>query len=204
MTIVGFLLGPARAVAAIGKCSEPTLTGLPRRRGHSASWPRRSRRRRQQEEGARGCRTSRPSSGGSPFPLGSYLPGRRGELRSRVGSRGRRMSAVLDELGLTRLATSIPGLSAVGAAAILAQDLRPAAVRHCVRMIKHVGLAPREKLSGVCVRPPRFERTDRLRAARRGGRSGRRAVSPRSCVCPSRPSLPRRSPCWGPTFLRQA
>jgi hypothetical protein len=35
-----------------------------------------------------------------------------------------RMSAVLDELGLTRLATSIPGLSAVGAAAILAP--RPA------------------------------------------------------------------------------
>jgi transposase len=80
-----------------------------------------------------------------------------------------RMSAVLDELGLTRLATSIPGLSAVGAAAILAQDPRPAAVRHRVHLIKHAGLAPREKLSGVCVRPPRFGRTDCLRAARRRG-----------------------------------
>ena len=64
-----------------------------------------------------------------------------------------RMSAVLGKLGLTRLATSIPGLSAVGAAAILARPATrggsapPAPVRHA-------GLAPREKLSGVCGRPP--------------------------------------------------
>jgi len=81
-----------------------------------------------------------------------------------------RMSAVLDELGLTRLATSIPGLSAVGAAAILAP--RPATRGGSPPRapdLKHAGLAPREKLSGVCVRPPRFGRTDCLRAARRRG-----------------------------------
>jgi hypothetical protein len=36
------------------------------------------------------------------------------------------------------------GLSAVGAAAILAQDPRPAAVRHRRGSVKHAGLAPRE------------------------------------------------------------
>ena len=36
-----------------------------------------------------------------------------------------RVTRVLDELDLTRLATSIPGLSAVGAAAVLAQTVDP-------------------------------------------------------------------------------
>jgi transposase len=39
------------------------------------------------------------------------------------------MAAVLDELGLTALVTSITGLSAVGAAAILAETGDPPAVR---------------------------------------------------------------------------
>jgi transposase len=59
------------------------------------------------------------------------------------------MTAVLDELGLTRLATSIPGLSTVGAAAIPAQtgDLRRFATARA--LVKHAGLAPREKTSGA-------------------------------------------------------
>jgi transposase len=59
-----------------------------------------------------------------------------------------RMLAVLDELELTDLACSIPGLSALGAAAILAQtgDLTRFASARAV--VKHAGLAPREKISG--------------------------------------------------------
>jgi transposase len=58
------------------------------------------------------------------------------------------MVAVLDELGLTGLVTSITGLSAVGAATILAEtgDLTRFATARAV--VKHAGLAPREKASG--------------------------------------------------------
>jgi transposase len=58
------------------------------------------------------------------------------------------MTAVLDELGLTELVTSITGLSAVGAAAILAQTGDPARFATARSLVKHSGLAPREKISG--------------------------------------------------------
>jgi transposase len=62
-----------------------------------------------------------------------------------------RMTGVLDELGLTRLATSIPGISPVGAAAILAQTGDPRRFTTARALVKHAGLAPREKLSGAFV-----------------------------------------------------
>jgi transposase len=62
-----------------------------------------------------------------------------------------RMLSVLDELGLTDLATSITGLSAVGAAAILAQTGDPRRFATARALVKHAGLAPREKLSGAFV-----------------------------------------------------
>src|SRR6202050_3554625 len=67
----------------------------------------------------------------------------------RLAETERRMTAVLDELGLTGLVTSMTGLSAIGAAAILAEtgDLRRFATARAV--VKHAGLAPREKLSGA-------------------------------------------------------
>ena len=60
-----------------------------------------------------------------------------------------RMVAVLDELGLTELATSIKGLPPVGAAAILAEtgDLNRFTSARAV--VKHAGLAPRERKSGT-------------------------------------------------------
>ncbi|MFZ0158627.1 MAG: transposase, partial [Kineosporiaceae bacterium] len=69
--------------------------------------------------------------------------------RERLADVEARMLTVLDELGLTDLACSIPGLSALGAAAILAQtgDLTRFASARAV--VKHAGLAPREKLSGT-------------------------------------------------------
>jgi transposase len=60
-----------------------------------------------------------------------------------------RMLTVLDELGLTGLVTSITGLSAVGAAAILAETGDPARFATARALVKHAGLAPREKLSGT-------------------------------------------------------
>lgn len=60
-----------------------------------------------------------------------------------------RMVAVLDDLELTDLACSIEGLSRVGAAAILAEtgDLRRFTSSRAV--VKHAGLAPRERKSGT-------------------------------------------------------
>jgi transposase len=60
----------------------------------------------------------------------------------------RRMVMVLDELELTTLVTSIPGISAVGAAAILAETGDPHRFATARALVKHAGLAPREKQSG--------------------------------------------------------
>jgi transposase len=59
-----------------------------------------------------------------------------------------RMVQVLDELELTELATSIPGLSAVGAAAILAETGDPTRFTSARAMVKHAGLCPRDNASG--------------------------------------------------------
>jgi transposase len=62
-----------------------------------------------------------------------------------------RMVDVLDELQLTGLVTSISGLSPVGAAAILAETGNPRRFTTARALVKHAGLAPREKLSGTFV-----------------------------------------------------
>ena len=69
----------------------------------------------------------------------------------RLGDTETRMITVLDDLGLTRLVTSITGISAVGAAAILAQTGDPRRFATARALVKHAGLAPREKLSGAFV-----------------------------------------------------
>ncbi len=58
------------------------------------------------------------------------------------------MRAVLDDLGLTELVTSIRGLSAVGAAAILAETGDPRRFSHARALVKHAGLCPRDNASG--------------------------------------------------------
>lgn len=69
--------------------------------------------------------------------------------RTKLADTENRMTAVLDELDLTALVTSIDGLSAVGAAAILAEtgDLHRFTSARAV--VKHAGLAPRERVSGT-------------------------------------------------------
>jgi transposase len=60
-----------------------------------------------------------------------------------------RMVAVLGELHLTQLVTTIPGLSAIGAAAILAETGDPARYDSPRTWVKHAGLAPRANESGT-------------------------------------------------------
>lgn len=59
-----------------------------------------------------------------------------------------RMVSVLDQLGLTEPVTSIAGLSAVSAAAILAESGDPTRFRSPRALVKHAGLCPRENTSG--------------------------------------------------------
>jgi transposase len=59
------------------------------------------------------------------------------------------MAAVLGELHLTHLVTTIPGLSAIGAAAILAETGDPARYDCARTCVKHAGLAPRANESGT-------------------------------------------------------
>ena len=61
------------------------------------------------------------------------------------------MTTVLDELQLTELVTSITGLSAIGAAALLAETGDPRRFATGRALVKHAGPAPREKLSGKFV-----------------------------------------------------
>jgi transposase len=76
--------------------------------------------------------------------LGDWL-----ETHRRLLDTETRMTAVLDELRLTELVTSITGLSAIGAAAILAETGDPNRFASARALVKHAGLAPREKLSGT-------------------------------------------------------
>jgi transposase len=81
--------------------------------------------------------------------------------RDRLADIEARMVAVLDELGLTDLACSIPGLSAVGAAAILAETGDPTRFATGRSLVKHAGLAPRERASGAYTGKTRIGRAGR-------------------------------------------
>jgi transposase len=69
--------------------------------------------------------------------------------KTRLTQAGQPMTAVLGELGLTTLVTSITGLPPVGAAAILAETGGPRRFATARALVKHAGPAPREKLSGA-------------------------------------------------------
>ena len=58
------------------------------------------------------------------------------------------MAAVLDELGLSRLA-DIPALTAVGAAAILAEAGDPRRYDSSSSLVKHGGMSPSDNASGA-------------------------------------------------------
>jgi transposase len=73
------------------------------------------------------------------------------ETHQRLADTEARMTAILDQPQLTELVTSIPGLSAIGAAAILAETGDPHRFASARSLVKHAGLAPREKLSGTFI-----------------------------------------------------
>ncbi|HEY7014300.1 MAG TPA: transposase, partial [Streptosporangiaceae bacterium] len=82
-------------------------------------------------------------------------------LLARLADAEARMCAVLDELGLTALAASIDGMSAVGAAVILAEtgDLSRFASGRSV--VKHAGLNPAENTSATLAGKTRISRRGR-------------------------------------------
>lgn len=73
------------------------------------------------------------------------------ETHRRLRETEQRMTCILDQLRLTELVTSITGLSAIGAAAILAETGNPHRFATARALVKHAGLAPREKLSGTFI-----------------------------------------------------
>ena len=133
------------------------------------------------------------------------------ETHRRLADTETRMTAVLDELELTELVTSIPGISPVGAAAILAQTGDPRRFATARALVKHAGLAPREKTLRRVRRPNEADRSRPARAAagRLAGGLGSPTRQPRlrrpipapdhprdttSCAPPRpRPSSPPRS-----------
>jgi hypothetical protein len=70
------------------------------------------------------------------------------------------MVAVLAELGLSRLA-DIPGLTAVGAAAILAETGDPRRYDSSSSLVKHAGLSPSDNASGAFYGEARISRRGR-------------------------------------------
>ena len=74
-----------------------------------------------------------------------------------------RMVEVLDELELTELVTSIPGVSAVGAAAMLAETGDPTRFDSPRALVKHAGLCPRDNASGTFNGRARISRRGRPR-----------------------------------------
>jgi len=70
------------------------------------------------------------------------------------------MVAVLDELGLSRLA-DMPGLTAVGAAAILAETGDPRRYDNSSSLVKHAGMSPSDNASGAFSGQARISRRGR-------------------------------------------
>jgi transposase len=69
--------------------------------------------------------------------------------RRRLDQVQARMVAVLDQLGLTTLVTSIHGLTAVGAATLLAETGDLTRFGNPRAVVKHAGLCPRDNASGA-------------------------------------------------------
>lgn len=70
-------------------------------------------------------------------------------VRARLSDVESRMVGVLDAMGLTALVTSIPGVSAVGAAVILAETGDPSRFASARSVVKHAGLNPVENTSAT-------------------------------------------------------
>jgi transposase len=101
-------------------------------------------------------------------------------LSDPAGVLSQRMLAVLDQLELTELVTSITGISAVGAATILAETGDPRRFATARALVNHAGLAPREKLSGTFTGRTKLtgQRRPRLRVTARRAVWGAQRANP--------------------------
>lgn len=81
--------------------------------------------------------------------------------RTRLADVESRMVGVLDAMGLTTLVTSIPGLSAVGAAVILAETGELSRYPSARSVVKHAGLNPAENTSATLRGQTRLSRRGR-------------------------------------------
>jgi len=70
------------------------------------------------------------------------------DTRAQLADVEARMAAILDDLQLTGLVTTIAGLTPAGAAAILAETGDPAWFTSGRSLVKHAGLCPRDNASG--------------------------------------------------------
>jgi transposase len=102
------------------------------------------------------------------------------DTHARIRQTGARMTGVLDEPGLTELVTSIAGLTAVGAAAILAETGDPNRFATPGSLARHAGLCPRDNASGGYQGKTSISVAGPACGSRRGGRSGRRCRTTRS------------------------
>ena len=103
-------------------------------------------------------------------------------LRARLADTEARMTAMLDDLGLTELVTSIDGVSALSGAVMLAEtgDLNRFTCGRAV--VKHAGLNPSEHTSATINGQTRISRRGPPCARRRpGARSGARCATTGSC-----------------------
>jgi transposase len=89
------------------------------------------------------------------------------DLRVRLADAEQRMTAVLEELGLAQLVASIPGVSALTGAMILAESGDPRRFSSARALVKHAGLNPSERTSATINGQTRISRRGRpgLRAA---------------------------------------
>jgi transposase len=106
------------------------------------------------------------------------------DTRSRLADAEQRMVAILGELGLAELATSITGLSAAGAASILAETGDPARFATGRALARHSGLAPRQKISGTYTGRTRTTGQGRPGCAQRPGVPSGARRSPTPCTQP--------------------
>jgi transposase len=83
------------------------------------------------------------------------------DLRRKLAETEKRMLAVLDELGLTELASSIDGVSALSAAVILAESGDPRRFASARALVKHAGLNPSEHTSATMSGQARISRRGR-------------------------------------------
>ena len=69
-------------------------------------------------------------------------------IRSELATVNTAMLSVLDQIGILDVADSVPGVSAISVAAILAETGDPARFSTARAMVKHAGLAPADNSSG--------------------------------------------------------